>query len=161
VPIRLRIQFTLEELEILDRGHISTGEYVIGGALGSYIGFGVGHMVQQRWNSDGWIFTLGELSTGGVALYSILTCAVVSSEGGNGRSNNTLLGEDGCPYRLAIASGLAWAGFRLWEIVDLWAGPPEHNRRLRRLQRSQGQRYGFSIVPTGSGSGVASLSLNF
>lgn len=160
-PAPVQLQLSTEDLEILDRGHISTGQYVAGGILGSYMGFGLGHVVQQRWSSKGWIFTAGESAGIAVLTYGVLSCAVTDSSD-DSRVHRTWDGDSDCPWGLALAGGLAYAGFRVWEILDLWAGPPEHNRRLRRLQSGQRrQPYRFTLLPTGGDSGVATFSLEF
>lgn len=158
----IQFQLSTEDLDILDRGHISTAQYVIGGAFGSYMGFGMGHVIQQRWMSKGWIFTAGESAAVGVMLYSILSCSISAESSSDSRAHRTWDGDSDCPWGLALGGGLAFAGLRLWEIVDLWAGPPAHNRRLRRLQGQQRPRpYGFALVPTGRDTGMATFSLRF
>ena len=43
---------------------ISRTRYVVGGILGTTLGFGLGHGVQRRWQDDyGWLFTVGSLAT--------------------------------------------------------------------------------------------------
>ena len=70
--------------------------------------------------------------------------------------------DENCPLELVIGGAVVFGGLRLWEMVDLWVGPPIHNSRLRELRRRQNQsHYGIAFVPTGSSSGVAMLSLRF
>lgn len=161
-PQPLQLRLSDDDLAILDRGEISAGAYVGGGLLGSYFGFGVGHMVQGRWQAKGWIFTLGEAAAATALVAGLLSCAVSGSQQSNTGVRSPWADDDECPEALVIGAALAFGGLRLWEIVDLWVGPSIHNQRFRKLQRThQPGRYRFAIAPTGRGSGVASLSLSF
>ena len=67
----------------------------------------------------------------------------------------------------AIAGIVGLVGFRIWEVVDAWAAPPLHNRKVRALKRQLGLAppvYGVYLAPPQSSSasgGVAGLSLSF
>ena len=74
-PPPLQLQFSDEDLLILERGRISTGQYVTGGVIGSYFGFGIGHMIQQRWIDRGWIFSLGESAAIAAIVVGAVGCA--------------------------------------------------------------------------------------
>jgi len=159
-PVQLRLSD--DDLAILERGEISTGAYVGGGLLGSYFGFGVGHMVQGRWQDQGWIFTLGEAAAATALVAGLLSCTLSGSEQSNTGVKSPWADDDECPEALVIGAAITFGGLRLWEIVDLWTGPPIHNERFRKLRRTtQPSRYRFAIAPTGRSSGVASLSLSF
>jgi hypothetical protein len=161
-PAPLQLRISDDDFAILDRGEISTGAYVGGGLVGSYFGFGLGHMVQGRWEAKGWIFTLGESIAATALVAGIVSCSVSGSEGSNTGVHSPWVDDDECPIGLMVGSAIAFGGLRLWEIVDLWAGPPMHNERFRKLRtRYAPRRYSFSIAPTSRDSGVASLSMSF
>ena len=47
-----------------------TMRYLAGGLLGTFVGFGIGHALQGRWDDDyGWVFAATQL--GGIALLSL------------------------------------------------------------------------------------------
>ncbi len=149
------MQFTPQEYEILRKGEISEGRYVGGGLLGTVVGYGIGHAVQGRWSDKGWIFTVGELASVSVIVITATSCIAADLEG---RAR-----EDRCMAAL-VGSLVAYTGFRIWEIIDLWAAPPNHNRRVRELRYRAGAptpRYGFYLAPTSTNSGVAGFSLVF
>ena len=160
-PIDLRLSD--DDLMILDRGRITTGQYVTGGVLGSYFGFGIGHMVQQRWMETGWLFTVGQSAALTAAVVGAVSCVddgYHEEQRVHGGSRSSSGGR--CSAGLLIGGLLGFVGLRTWEIIDLWVAPPRHNRRYDKLsKRHQLPRYSLSLTPTGKGSGVASLSLSF
>lgn len=123
------IELSEKDKEILEVGKISDTRYIVGGVLGTYpIGFGVGHAIQGRWTQDGWIFTAGEAATISIALVGMLGCATGSWADDD---NECTSGQSAL-----IAVGLiGFVGFRIWEIVDVWAVPPSHNRKFRDLKK--------------------------
>jgi hypothetical protein len=134
---------TPEEQEILDRGEIGTTAYVLGGVLGTWpLGFGIGHAIQGRYLEKGWIFTVGEVGSLGLMIAGIQNCTYEYSFYGywsGACQNNGLL-------TLGV---IGFVGFRIWEIVDLWAAPPEINRRYRALkERTSGTSWSPIIAPT-------------
>ena len=163
-PPPLQLQLSDEDLAVLDRGQISVGQYIAGGAIGTHFGFGIGHMVQQRWMDKGWIFTIGESAAIAAMIAGIVSC--------EDDYNDTYYNDpshkaprsssgDSCSEGLIIGGAIGFVGLRIWEVIDLWVAPPAHNRRLKKLKANGQAGYRFSIAPTGSGSGVASLSLDF
>jgi hypothetical protein len=119
------VQLTPEETELLAQGEISTGEMVAGGLVGSFFGLGIGHAVQGRYLDKGWIFTVGELAGGSLVIFGIVQC-LEQHELDDGDC------DDAIP--LLVGGLLVNAGFRVWEIIDVWAGPPRHNARVRELR---------------------------
>lgn len=161
-PAPLDLRLSDDDLMILERGRISTGQYVTGGVIGSYFGFGVGHMIQQRWMETGWLFTVGESAAITAMVVGAVGCANGSFQEEDRLHNGRSSSSDACSVELIIGGLLGYAGLRTWEIIDLWVAPPRHNRRYDKLtRRSSQRRYSFSLAPTGKGSGVASLSLSF
>ncbi len=139
-PKTSETQLTPEEREILDRGEIGTGAYVVGGVLGTWpLGLGIGHAIQGRYAEKGWIFTVGELGSVALILAGIQNCTYQYGVYGYGSS--------GCTTNGLVGLGVVgFVGFRIWEIVDLWATPPEINRRYRALkQRTSGSTWSPTI----------------
>jgi hypothetical protein len=120
------VQVTPDEYELLLRGEISQGQHVGGGILGTWLGLGIGHAVQERWTDKGWIFTVGE-SIGFTFMMAGLVSCIDDSYDYDGTETD-------------CHEGYFWGGLftvfalRIWEIVDVWAYPPHHNRRVRELR---------------------------
>jgi hypothetical protein len=133
---------TQEEKEILARGPVNDTSYAVGGVVGTFVGFGIGHAVQGRYGEKGWIFTVGEL--GSIALIvaglaqSITNCSYGSNCANSAGTSEILIGYFGV------------LGFRIWEIIDLWATPPSINNRWRdlhyRVDEEREARLTLSIV---------------
>jgi hypothetical protein len=143
-----------EDRRILNRGEISTTAYVIGGVVGTYpIGLGIGHAIQGRYTDKGWIFTAGELGSIAVAYAGVGNC-VSSWSSSNGGSS--------CSGGLVLFGVVGYLGFRIWEIIDVWAAPPEINRRYRELKLRMEPRATLSpmIAPTKDGA-VFGLQMTF
>ena len=69
---------------------------------------------------------------------------------------------------LFLVGGLVMGGFRIWETIDAFVVPPEHNRKLTQLRMRLGMpvpmytRLTPYIAPPRDGTGgVAGLSLRF
>lgn len=139
-PKKQDTALTAEEHEILDRGEVSTTAYVVGGVLGTWpLGFGIGHAIQGRYIEKGWIFTLGEVGSGLIFISGLASCI-----------NQNLY--SGCTNNGVITAGLVgFIGFRVWEIIDLWVGPPLINRRYHALQEQKGLAFVPMIAPTKDG----------
>jgi hypothetical protein len=66
-----------------------------------------------------------------------------------------------------MAVGLiGFSVLRIWESIDAFPGPANHDRRVRELRMRLGQYPGYYsmapyITPTGDGGGTAGLSLRF
>lgn len=93
---------------------ISPFRYGIGGVLGIYPGFGLGHAVQGRWLERGWMMTAGELVSGVVALHGAVTCGTVALLSSSKQSS-------GCDR--AAVGAFSFLAFRIWETIDVWATP--------------------------------------
>jgi hypothetical protein len=100
---------------------MSKTRYTLGGILGIYPGFGIGHAVQGRWGEDGWKMTVGELA--GVSLIAVgaLECMGDSLEdAASGHKSN-------CNSDLLTAGVVTFLVFKVWELVDVWATPVSRN----------------------------------
>lgn len=125
-----------KEREILARGEITQFQYIAGGIVGTYpIGLGVGHAIQGRYVEKGWIFTAGELGSLLVLIAGVGDCW----DNYNSRYRT-------CDGGMAVAGLIGYVGFRIWEIVDVWAAPPEHNRRLLEI-KARLERGSISFKP--------------
>ena len=114
----LKMKLNDDDEKVLKNGDLGTGRYVVGGIIGTYpIGFGVGHIIQGRWGSDGWKFTAGELASLGLLAAGASNCiSDAFSNIGNSWSGD-------CKGSGMMTAGIiGFAGFRIWEIVDVWYG---------------------------------------
>ena len=124
---QVQVQLSAEEAEILARGPIDDGAHIGGGLISLLFGFGVGQAVQGRYGDTGWIFTVGELGSGALMIYGMTRVfgdcfesdARCESSGG---------------VTAILVGALALTGFRVWEVVDAFAGPASHNRRYKDIQ---------------------------
>ena len=141
------VTLSAQDQNLLARGEYSGLEIGISGLAGTFVGFGVGQAVQGRYLQRGWIFTLGEVGSIGLMLGSVMRCA--SSVG------------DSCSPALMIGGAVGLLAFHTWEVIDVWAAPFGHNRRVRAARaRAQGGWSGF-VMPTGGHSAAAGLALRF
>lgn len=115
-------------MAILKRGEMSTSRYVTGGVIGTVPGFGLGHLVQQRWLERGWIFTAGEL--GSLTLVGVGLGECLGNAFSSGECNNSSLG-----YGI-----LLFVAFKVWEFGDVWTTPVIRNREYRELRKDLAKR---------------------
>lgn len=119
------IDLSEKDQEVLSIGHINDTKYIVGGILGTYpLGFGIGHVVQGRWSEQGWIFTAGEAASISAIFIGVGGCHGQISSDGCSSANSTLI----------VAGLFGLVGFRIWEIVDVWAVPPSQNRKYKELK---------------------------
>lgn len=123
------IKLSEEDKKVLRIGEISTVRYVTGGLLGTYpVGLGIGHAIQGRYRDTGYIFTAGELASAGVVIVGALGC-LSRPDTSNGTWECSNVDEF-----LIVGGIVSYIGFRIWEIVDVWAVPPFHNKKFRNLK---------------------------
>jgi len=122
---------------------LSTRQYIRSGILGSVIGFGAGHALQNRYATKGWIFTLSEGSSAACYVAGMLTLNAAERIAFEMQAN-------GPPIDLLlIGIGLgglgffSFLGFKIWEIVDLWS-TAKQNTILKDDEASKGK---ISILP--------------
>ena len=157
-----QVQLTAEEHDLLLRGEISEGEHIGGGLAALFLGFGIGQGIQGRWSDNGWVFTLGEIGAIGLIIYGAtrsLDC--YEGEDRAGRSCNSETGTGSIVVGL-----LGYTGLRIWETIDAFSAPSEHNRRVRMVRMKAGYHpmggYGLYVSPPKNGEGgVAGISLRF
>ena len=136
---------TPEEYDLLAQGEIPPELTVAGGLVGTFFGLGLGHAVQGRYGDIGWVFTVGEVGGVTVAMIGLAQCLDIDSD---------------CDEAPALFWGglLAFVGFRIGELVDVWAGPSRHNDKVRALRLRLGypppqQQWGLYLSPTKGGDG--------
>lgn len=98
----------------------STVEVVLGCAVGTFVGLGIGHAVQGRYGGRGWIFTVGELGAAGAAVGGMAACAE---------------SPDRCTSGIALGGAIAFVALRALEVADTCATPVRHNRRIEARRR--------------------------
>lgn len=139
---RNHLQLTQEETDILDNGELSTPRYIVGGVLSYYPGLGIGHAVQGRWKTKGWIFTAGEI--GSAMMFSAGSVECTFSFGSN---CSTL-----------IMGYFAFLGFKVWEVADAWYGgyqqmkkypmlSEELEEELKRLEDAKPKSISWYMAP--------------
>jgi hypothetical protein len=169
-PQPMRVQLTVDEQWLLSRGYISDGEHIGGGIASLFIGFGVGQAVQGRWGQKGYIFTIGELASFGAMIWGMVDLVSACNDGYNDPYADYSCNEsqERRGATLMIGGALAISAFRIWEIVDAFAGPSEHNRRLHDLHMRLGIRDSYVqhvrpyVAPTGDGGGaLAGVAMRF
>ena len=117
------LKLTEAEYQTMAIGELSRTRYAIGGVLGIYPGFGIGHTVQGRWRESGWKFTAGEVGSI-LVLFAGLSKCVGDSFYGRGK----------CDSQLIDIGAVGYIGFKIWEIVDVWRGGIVHRRKFQDLQ---------------------------
>jgi hypothetical protein len=134
-----QVPLTAEEQDLLATGEISDGQHIGGGVAALLIGFGAGQAVQGRWHDTGWIFTLAEPIATTVAMVGLVdafsdTCWVP------GPCDKHISHRD---VELIWGGLIALGGLHLWEVVDAFSVPPQHNARVRALRARLGYPAGM------------------
>lgn len=113
---------------------VSSGQYYAGGAVGTIIGYGIGHAIQGRYADMGWVFTLTEVGSVGIVaggfgwMLSNLPTGVAWKD-----AKATDLHKGG--LAMMLTGSLLLAGFRIWEIVDVWVGAEPMESHASRASR--------------------------
>lgn len=116
-----------QEQRVYDRGRITSGQALGGGLIGTVVGFGSGHVVINAYRDMGWVFTVGELGSVGLAAAGVLS-------DGKGNAGG-----------LMLAGGiLSFLGFRVWQIVDVWTRPEKMREDYYRIERKLSS---FELAP--------------
>jgi hypothetical protein len=156
-PVARAVPLNVEEQKILERGEISTTRYVVGGIAGSIYGLGIGHAIEGRYLEKGWIFTAAESLGAGLAVGGLAMSLSNCSDPYLGLS--FLQQCESNPSAIAMFSaGVAIvAGFRVWEIVDLWTTPLEYNSEYRKVKARSEEGSAWMIAPFKDGAAVSFL----
>jgi hypothetical protein len=162
-----QVHLTVDEQWLLSRGYITQGEHLGGGVVSLFFGFGVGQAVQGRWAQKGYIFTVGEIASFGAMIYGMAELFSAC------HGTDDPYYEEPCNHSaerrgatMLIGGALALSVFRIWEIVDAFTAPSEHNRQLRALRGRLGYQDGYArvrpyVAPAGDSGGVAGISMRF
>lgn len=144
------------ERSVLMQGPISEGSWILGGVLGTWMGFGLGHLAQGRFNDSGLLFAGGEIGA------MVLLFVAIP----NATRDTVLCSDNGCTSQqsqsnlwqgIAIGAGVAFVALRVWEIYDVWAGPSVWNDAYRRIRARAGPgplQFSFAVVPTQGGGSM-------
>jgi hypothetical protein len=116
--------------------HIGVARYVVGGILGVYPGFGIGHAVEGRYKERGWIFTVGEGVSALFVAIGGVDCVV----------NDALSGQSNCNSGLLELGVIGFFGFKIWEIVDVWAIPPSRHM-ISGVEKPKPYEVTFGVIP--------------
>ena len=116
-----------------DTGRIGVGRYVTGGVVGTTLGFGIGHGIQERyWSDYGWAFTVGGVLTSLNVLFSVslfpkhtASCVPVEGEteslakceADREKAMEEQSAEDSHEMNRAL---MWWLGFKVAEVVAVW-----------------------------------------
>ena len=141
---------TPEEREILRNGEIGDNAYFAGGVVGTFFGLGIGQAIQGRYVPTGLMMTVGEVSSFSIAMAGAISCIDLP----------------GCHHDGLVSAGLiAYLGFRVWEIIDVWATPSSINSRYRNLKDHVDEtKADFFVAPVaGQGASIdgTRLALQF
>lgn len=155
VDLRL---LTPDEQALVRRGEIDQSKYALGGLMGTWVGFGVGHGVQGRWSDIGWVFTVGETAAFSALIAGMVVCL-----------NDEDLECGPGAEALLIGGAVTMVGMRLWEIIDVWTGADSYNARVRAAVQKgtvTPPRYGFFAIPRatpgrGTTGGLAGFAIRF
>lgn len=147
---------TTEEMKIYQYGEISPGSHVAGGLLGTFVGLGLGHIVYGKYGDRGWIFTAGELGS-----ITVLTVGLVSLVENCTLRDSSHCDNTGSGGGLVTLGLLGLLGFRVWEIIDVWTIPPNHNAQYRAIKARVESSWNVSPAFSLDAKNGTSLGLTF
>ncbi len=121
--------------------------FIAGGIIGTVVGFGIGHAIEDRYADLGWVFT----ATEGASVALIIIGAVVPMPAG-------------ASIPLIIIGSLGLTGFKIWEIMDIWSGSVRTASLFPADSLSNERTASFTlghIAPTRDAVSGLGLSFNF
>lgn len=136
-------------------------DYILGGVLGTTVGFGIGHAVQGRYKQKGWLFTVLQVASLGLIIYGLSDCESSSADDESSgdddvfddlvqlpRTKRPALAEDSCPGAGAAIVGFGTLiGFHVWEIVDVWSKPKRNPANHKFYAQDDGRlSLGFTAI---------------
>ena len=145
--------------------NISQDKFVSGALIGSTIGLGIGHVLQDRYQRDkgnGWIFTLGELGPFGVVIVGSLAEWMVNQCGGDAGSHDECKAKERRIFGTSDAWNTATAvalGFKIWEIIDVWSYPHDRVTEVKNNNANTAKR--LFILPAGNKEILIGAKLTF
>lgn len=103
---------------------ITKGHYIGGGVLGTVVGFGLGHAVQARPDSNKMkFFMISEAGVVGGSLFLLIALTSNECTQGGSEEDECLSSRRNRQDNILTAGVLSFVGLRLWEIYDLWSYP--------------------------------------
>lgn len=150
------IKLTDEEDIIQKEGPISRDRYILGGVMGTTIGFGTGHAIVGKWKEMGWLYTLAETGFLGMMMIGYKKSIIDTVETGfNGNF-------DGPSYGLMITGYLGFFLTKMGETYDIWNRPHEHNKTYKKVQEKAEKSAELHLLPQIEPKKLAlNLSLSF
>ena len=116
--------------------HISNGQYMAGGMLSIFTGWGIGHAVQGRWLEKGWIFTAGGILLNGGLFYFLYSAFDDISNVAKAATEEQAVDENSLKSEVedsvvnlaagVIVFSIASLGLKVWEIADAWMLPSHY-----------------------------------
>ena len=103
---------------------ITNGQYIGGGVVSLFVGYGIGHAIQGRYMERGWIFTAAELGVLSVFIGSLVYSLKDLKSGDTIEYVTDIMDHAAKP--LSLISLLAFVGVRIWEVVDVWNLPSDY-----------------------------------
>lgn len=125
------------------REELDLRRYVVGGALGTVFGFGIGHAVQGRYRSDhGWLYTAGELSSLVVMGAGFAKAAKCSEEEDFDDPYDRCLRTSGL---IALTGYLLFTGLKITEIITVWL--PSADRYIITEAKAETKPHELRVLP--------------
>ena len=149
------------KLEESSSSQVSIDQYRAGAIVGTVVGFGMGHLMQNRYTGEsgkGWLFTIAEPAPFAIILVGSLyewmldPCSgdAGSHDGCSGKKKRIFATEDALKVATAI-----FFGIKIWEIVDVWSYTPT------KTASSIPPKLQIAILPTSQSDIGLGLKLDF
>ena len=114
---------------------ITQQKFLLGGLLGTVVGFGTGHAIQGRWRREGWKHTAWQAGAAALTAYGWF-CSNYSASGhqiepepGSEPPKDKPAYPACDAYRLMLLVGVPlWAALKIVEIASVWGPSPDHYR---------------------------------
>lgn len=113
----------------LEHREPSFSRWLSGNALGTFAGFGIGHIVKREWTKTGWVFTTLELGGAGMVIgggvWFLQKASAFEARFQNhvGAKPHMDLTEVFAPWGVALGGIVLFGAGKIAEIVDLWSAP--------------------------------------
>lgn len=140
---------------------ISNNQLKAGAVVGTVIGFGMGHLIQDRYSGDkghGFLFTLAEPAPFGILLLGSIYEWMLDPCSGDAGSHDECSGKSKRIFATEDALKVATAvflGIKIWEIVDVWSYSSTS------ASASIPSKLQVAIVPTSQSIAGVGLKLEF
>ena len=102
---------------------IPEARYVGGGIAGIFVPFGIGHAIQGRYREMGWIFTVSELAAVGLVIGGGVSLFANGLNREKFKKGDFKISDFALGFTLIGVGAVTYFGFRVWEMIDLWATP--------------------------------------